>query len=52
MDAAIVAGAMAAGARFLATYDRKHLLAMADEIRSAFGIETVAPDVLTGRRDD
>jgi hypothetical protein len=37
-DAPIVAGAVHAAAQFLATYDRKHLLAQAAMIQDRFGI--------------
>jgi predicted nucleic acid-binding protein len=40
-DAAIVAGAVAAGAAYLVTYDRRHLLSQADLIRQRWQIETV-----------
>ncbi len=43
-DAPIVAAAMAAQAEYLATYDRKHLLAKKAEIGEAFGIIVVTPD--------
>ncbi len=48
-DAPIVAGAMHAGARFLATYDRRHLLAHAGLIQTAFGVAVATPEaVLAG----
>ena len=43
-DAPIVAGAIRARARYLATYDRRHLLSMRREIGQAFGIVTATPD--------
>ena len=43
-DAAIVAGALAARARFLATYDRHHLLNHAESIRELFGLLVMTPD--------
>ena len=43
-DAAIVAAAVAARAEYLATYDRKHLLAKKAEIGEAFGIIVATPD--------
>lgn len=43
-DAPIVAGAVRTGARFLATYDRRHLLAQAPAIHAAFGVRTATPD--------
>jgi hypothetical protein len=42
-DAAIVAGARAARAPFLA-YDRRHLLSKRAEIQTAFGITVATPD--------
>ena len=42
-DAAIVAGAVAAGAMYLVTYDRRHLLSQADMIRQRYQIETLTP---------
>jgi predicted nucleic acid-binding protein len=43
-DAAIIAGALSANATVLATYDRKHLLAHADEISVRYGLVVVTPD--------
>lgn len=43
-DAPIVAAAIAANASFLATYDRKHLLAKKAEIGGRFGIMVATPD--------
>jgi len=43
-DAAIVAAAVAARAEYLATYDRKHLLAKKAEIGESFGIIVATPD--------
>lgn len=45
-DAAIVAGALAAHARFLATYDRHHLLNHAEEIQRLFGLLVMTPDAI------
>ena len=46
-DAPIVAAALAAGVKYLATYDQKHLLAQKDHIQSAFGLMVSTPaDVL------
>ena len=45
-DAPIVAGAIHAGATFLATYDRKHLLAQAAVIQDRFGITVGTPQVV------
>ena len=42
-DAPIVAGAMEAGAIYLATYDQQHLLRCAERIRAAFGIIVATP---------
>ena len=43
-DAPIVAGALAARARFLATYDRRHLLSQAEALRAAFRLIIATPD--------
>jgi predicted nucleic acid-binding protein len=45
-DAPIVAGAIHAKAKFLATYDRRHLLAQADLIQDRFGITVVTPEAV------
>jgi len=46
-DAHVVAGALAAGASIVATFDLRHLLSQADLIRAAFGVEVLTPrDVL------
>ncbi len=45
-NAPIVAGAVTARARFLTTYDRKHLLHQADIIRIHFGIVVDTPDMI------
>jgi predicted nucleic acid-binding protein len=45
-DAPIVAGAVYAAAQFLATYDRKHLLAQAALIRDRFGITVGTPEAV------
>jgi hypothetical protein len=45
-DAPIVAGAVYAAAQFLATYDRKHLLAQAAVIRDQFGITVGTPEAV------
>jgi predicted nucleic acid-binding protein len=51
-DAPIVAGAITAGAEFLATFDRKHLLAKADVIARHFGIAVATPgDILAAERE-
>ncbi|MGI8828131.1 MAG: PIN domain-containing protein [Chloroflexota bacterium] len=42
-DAPIVAGAIEAGAQYLATYDRRHLLNAADRIHKAFGVNVETP---------
>ena len=42
-DAPIIAGAMAAKATFVATYDRKHLLAKKAEIGECFTITVATP---------
>ena len=43
-DAAIVAGARAARAHWLASYDRRHLLTKRAEIQAAFGITVATPE--------
>ncbi len=43
-DAAIVAAAAAARAQFLATYDRRHLLAQREMIAAQFTITVTTPD--------
>ncbi len=43
-DAPIVAAASLAGADFLATYDRKHLLQHSDQIREHFNVEVATPE--------
>jgi predicted nucleic acid-binding protein len=43
-DAPIVAGAVHAGATFLATYDRKDLLSKRQEILAAFGVTVATPE--------
>ena len=45
-DAPIVAGAVHAEAMFLATYDRKHLLAKAALIQDRFGIAVGTPEAV------
>jgi predicted nucleic acid-binding protein len=45
-DAPIVAGAAYARARYLATYDQKHLLAHAALIEAQFGIAARTPDAI------
>ena len=48
-DAPIVAGAVAARAGYLVTYDRRHLLSQAEPIQRLYQIEIVTPDVLLVR---
>lgn len=43
-DAAVVAAAVAAQAAWLASYDRRHLLALRPEIESEFGVVIATPD--------
>lgn len=43
-DAPVVAGAFHAGAQFLATYDRKDLLAKRQEILAVYGVTVATPD--------
>ena len=47
-DAPIVAGARHAGAKFVATYDRKHLLSQATLIQARFGIIVGTPEFVLG----
>ena len=46
-DAPIVAGAVAAKADYLVSFDRKHLLQQKQEIKANFKIKVVTPDELT-----
>lgn len=43
-DAPIIPAAVAAGATFLVSYDRRHLLAQAAAIRERYGIVATTPD--------
>jgi len=45
-DAAIVAGAIAARARYLMTHDHRHLLNEAESIRRLYGVEVVEPSTV------
>lgn len=46
-DAPVVAAAVVARVPIIATYDQRHLLSRAEEIRAAFGVEVLTPrDVL------
>lgn len=45
-DAPIVAAAIVGEATMLATFDRKHLLSRADDIRRLFGIEVMTPEAV------
>lgn len=47
-DAPVVAAAIVAGARYLATYDRKHLLSQKSVIESYFEIVVATPDQILG----
>jgi predicted nucleic acid-binding protein len=42
-DAPIIAGAVAANATLVATYDRRHLLSKREEIFAAFGVTVATP---------
>ncbi len=42
-DAPIVAAAVEAGANYLATYDRKHLLRSREKVKSRFGVTIALP---------
>ena len=48
-DSHVVAGALSADARVIATYDRRHLLSQADVIREAFGVEVLTPEEVLRR---
>lgn len=43
-DAPVVAGAVHGEAPYLATYDRRHLLRKAEQIRQVFGLEVATPE--------
>lgn len=45
-DAPVVAGAAFAQAQYLATYDRRHLLAKREQIRQLFGLEVATPEAI------
>ena len=45
-DAPIVAGAVAAPAQYLVSYDRKHLLSQAAIINEHYGLSITTPDVI------
>lgn len=45
-DVPIIAAALQAHANYLATYDRKHLLAIRENIRESFGFITATPQEL------
>jgi predicted nucleic acid-binding protein len=45
-DAPIVAGALHAKAAYLASYDRRHLLAKSEHILTLFGLAVVTPDAV------
>lgn len=50
-DAPIVAAAVEARAVYLATYDKRHLLVLKDEIKAQFDVVVATPDeVLAARR--
>ena len=51
-DAPILAGAIVAGAGYLVSYDRRHLLGRAELIERQYRIATVTPDVLLVRLAD
>ena len=48
-DAPVVAGAIAADAEYLVSYDRRHLLGEADLIYQLYRIQVVTPDYLVAR---
>ena len=45
-DIPIIAGALKAHAEYLATYDKKHLLLIKDEIHTTYGLAVVTPQEL------
>ena len=47
-DTPILAAAIQIQARFLATYDRKHLLSHKEQIQALFGITVALPDEIIG----
>ena len=49
-DAPIVAAAPAAGAVYLATYDRRHLLSQASRIGATYGLIVTTPDQIIRQR--
>ncbi|MCC6792000.1 MAG: hypothetical protein IT336_09950 [Thermomicrobiales bacterium] len=51
-DAAIVAGALAASASYLASYDRKHLLSQAALVEAEFRLNVETPDQIMTRIPD
>lgn len=52
-DAPIIAAAIAAKAPIVTTYDQRHLLSPAEELRAAFGVEVLTPrDVLERMASD
>jgi len=51
-DAPIVAGAMEAEAAYLATYDKQHLLNVAEQIQDAFGIIVLTPSAILRLTED
>ena len=51
-DAPIVAGAITAGAGYLVSYDRRHLLSQAEPVQRQYRIAVVTPDVLLVRLAD
>lgn len=48
-DAPIVAAALAAGALYLATYDRRHLLSQAALIQATYHLTVATPDQILGQ---
>ena len=48
-DAPIIAAAMAAGVPIVVTYDRRHLLDLAEVILASFGVEVLTPDEVLRR---
>jgi predicted nucleic acid-binding protein len=48
-DAPIVAAAVAAGATYIATYDRRHLLGKKAEVQGNFSVTVATPDEILSR---
>lgn len=51
-DAAIVAGAIAAQAAYVVSYDRRHLLSHAETIQRLYGLTVVSPEAAIAALND